>query len=210
MSFTPIIPGQHNKREVPSKLHDQVSRELEALRLLVESANLFKLSPIRVRQRLGVQCNRLADQRVVGKDLLLISRKDKMCRRNVPLGKALRLKWKMQELVNFLVLVNARKPREETLDFPTALIRHPHAERNDYRRIHQACTFALDLVLRSAERTTSALVIILHGITAGVFALRELRINAVAKARAAFGSLIVKFAVMLDVAIPYLAFRFKA
>lgn len=56
----------------------------------------------------------------------------------------------------------------------------------------------------------SALVIILHGITAGVFALRELRINAVAKARAAFGSLIVKFAVMLDVAILYLAFRFRA
>ena len=56
----------------------------------------------------------------------------------------------------------------------------------------------------------SALVIILHGITAGVFALRELRINAVAKARAAFGSLIVKFAVMLDVAILYLAFRSRA
>ena len=57
--------------------------------------------------------------------------------------------------------------------------------------------------------TTSALVIIRHGITAGVFALRELRINAVAKARAAFGSLIVKFAVMLDVAILHLASYFR-
>jgi len=47
----------------------------------------------------------------------------------------------------------------------------------------------------------SALLIIRHGMTTGVDGLRELRINAAAKACAAFGSLIVKLAVMLDVAI---------